>query len=264
MRRTTPHASAEVSPWKGTARGVRIAVIDSGINAFHSHVRHVEAGISVHCREDGSISMRPDWGDALGHGTAIAGILRAKASEAILCSVKIFHRSLNAPPQAAATAIRWAADHGAHVINCSLSTADATHRQIFQDACEYAASRRAHIVAASDGSGWELLPASLAGVIAVAGDESCTWDEYFCGDSPETLFFAHPHPRPLPGRAQARNLQGPSFAAAHIAALAARICEQGPGMDSAEICRVLRAHAAISPAQRESLRRQTASSGGSG
>ncbi len=263
MRRRNTFSLSEVSPWMGSGRGVRIAVIDSGINAFHSHVRKVEAGIGVHCRE-GGIFFAADWSDALGHGTAIAGILRAKAPDAALYSVKIFHRSLDAPAEAAAAGIRWAVDRGAQIINCSLSTADAAHRQIFQDACDYAAAHGSCLVAASDGPARELLPASLPGVIAVAGDESCAWDEYSCGASPDAPFLAHPHPRPLPGRPQAKNLRGASFAAAHVAAWAACIHEQAPTANAAEICRILRANARPSPALQETQRQPSACSGESG
>lgn len=238
---------AGVSPWTGTGLGVSIAVIDSGINALHSHVGRVEGGIGVRLQEDGAVGFDADWSDALGHGTAIAGILRAKAPGALLYSVRIFHQRLQASAVAAAAAIRWAADHGAQIINCSLSTPEAEHRELFRAACDHAAARGACIVAASLAGRPDFLPASLPGVIAVADDSSCAWDEYrssISGPAGEPLFLAHPHPRPLPGRPQERNLQGASFAAAHIAAWAARVREQAPGADAASIARILAAHQA--------------------
>ncbi|MBZ5526770.1 MAG: S8 family serine peptidase [Acidobacteriia bacterium] len=235
------------SPWLGTGQGVSIAVIDSGINPKHSHVGRVEGGIAIRLGEDGVVIFEDDWNDALGHGTAIAGVLRAKAPGALLYSVRIFHQRLQASPAAAAAAIRWAADHGAKIINCSLSTPEAQHRALFQAACDHAAARGACIVAASLPGHFGLLPASLPGVIAVAADPACSWDEYrggTAGPSGEPLFLAHPSPRPLPGRPQEKNLQGASFAAAHIAAWAARIREQAPMADAAAIARILVAHEA--------------------
>ena len=250
LSRANVAAQAEASPWLGTGQGVSIAVIDSGINPRHSHVGRVQGGIAIRLGEDGSAVFEDDWNDALGHGTAIAGVLRAKAPGALLYSVRIFHQRLQASPAAAAAAIRWAAGHGAQIINCSLSTPDARHRELFQAACDHAAARGSCIVAASFPGRGDLLPASLPGVIAVAADPACSWDEYrgrADGPSGEPLFLAHPSPRPLPGRPQEKNLHGASFAAAHIAAWAARIREQTPTADAAAIVRILMAHEGAGP-----------------
>jgi hypothetical protein len=245
ISRANANSEAGVSPWLGTGHGVSIAVIDSGINPGHSHVGRVEGGIGIHLGENGAVVFEDDWNDALGHGTAIAGVLRAKAPGALLYSVRIFQQRLQASPEVAAAAIRWAADHGAQIINCSLSTPEARHRELFQTACDHAAARGACIIAAALPGRGDLLPASLPGVIAVAADAACSWDEYRgCADGPSggPLFLAHPSPRPLPGRPQEKNLQGASFAAAHIAAWAARIREQAPAADAAAIARILAAH----------------------
>jgi len=247
ISRANVNAETGASPWRGTGLGVSIAVIDSGINPRHSHVGQVEGGIAIRIGEDGAAIFENDWNDALGHGTAVAGVLRAKAPGALLYSVRIFQQRLQASPEAAAAAIRWAADCGAQIINCSLSTPETEHRELFQAACGHAAARGCCVVAASLPGRDDLLPASLPGVIAVAADPACSWDEYrgsVSGPSGGPLFLAHPFPRPLPGRPQEKNLRGASFAAAHIAAWAARIREQAPSADAAAIVRILMAHEA--------------------
>lgn len=247
-----PSLSSRGGVANGTGKGVRVAVIDSGINPQHSHVRRVEGGIQVCRGRDGALNFRESWHDSLGHGTALAGVLRGQAPDVQLYSVKIFEKSLCAEAELVVAAIRWAADQNIDIANCSLSTENAADRSLLEEACEYALARGVLIVASTDGGTRDLFPACLAGTIAVAGDERCAWDEYYYCPEKE-IFFAHPHPRPLPGRSQRLNLRGHSFAAAHVAAHLACIRELYPAASREEIIRTLiareKAPAAIREAQ---------------
>jgi subtilisin len=226
----------------GTGSGVKIAIIDSGINAQHSHVQRVEGGTQVCRGQGGALNFLETWHDSLGHGTALAGVLRAKAPNVQLYSVKVFDRVLQTDAEIVAAAIRWVADQEIQIANCSLSTENAADRALLQAACDYATGHGVFLVASTDGEARELFPACLAGIIAVAGDERCAWDEYYyCGE--KRVFLAHPHPRPLPGRPQRFNLRGHSFAAAHVAARIACIRERHPAADSQEILHFLMADA---------------------
>lgn len=244
LKMRAAHASTpnSVTPWAGTGNGVKVAVIDSGINPQHSHVQRVAGGTHIVWGEDGKLSFREEWRDSLGHGTAIAGVLRSKAHDVELHSVKVFDKVLSTHAEVVAEAIRWAADHHMDIANCSLSTNNAQHRTLLQEACDYAAVRSMLIVASSDEGTQPLYPSSLSGVIAVAGDISCAWDDYYYECS-AGVFRAHPHPRPLPRLPRRLNLQGHSFAAAHIAACLARLREQCPGANREDMVRVLIAHA---------------------
>lgn len=229
-------------PHKG-AQGVRVAVLDSGINALHSHVRQVAGGVHVRRRGDGSLEFDPDFRDLLGHGTAVAGVIRAKAPEVELYAVRVFDRELRTQAAVVAAAIGWALEHGMHVVNISLGTERAEHREILQDACDEAIRHGMILVAAAGDEEQEWFPASFHNVIAVAGDERCAWDEHFYCPGQAVPFRAHPSPRPLPGRPQSLNLRGHSFAAAHITARVARILRQKPLARHEEIVEVLIAQA---------------------
>jgi hypothetical protein len=229
-------------PNKG-GQGVRVAVLDSGINALHSHVREVAGGIHVRRHEDGTLEFDPDFRDLLGHGTAVAGVIRAKAPEVVLYAVRVFDRELRTQSAAVAAAIRWAIEHGMHAVNISLGTERAEHREVLQDACDEAVRRGMILVAAAGDGEQEWFPASFANVIAVAGDERCAWDEHFYCPDEAVPFRAHPSPRPLPGRPQSLNLRGHSFAAAHITARVARILQQKPQARHEEIVELLIAQA---------------------
>lgn len=223
-------------------KGVRVALLDSGVNAHHSHVREVAGGVHVRWREDGSLEFDPDCRDVLGHGTAVAGVIRAKAPEVELYAVRVFERELRTHAAVVAAAIRWAVEHGMHVVNISLGTERQDHRELLQAACDEACRQGVILIAASEDER-ECFPASFASVIAVAGDERCAWDEYFYCPDGAVPFRAHPSPRPLPGRPQRFNLRGHSFAAAHITACVARILEEKPQARCDEVVQLLIAQA---------------------
>src|SRR5207237_6075988 len=82
--------------WGGsTGRGVRVAVIDSGIEADHPALAlAVRGGVVVDSdrRTKAQVRLEPDEHprDFFGHGTACAGIIHSLAPEAELYSVRVF------------------------------------------------------------------------------------------------------------------------------------------------------------------------------
>ena len=90
----SPDLWGGISPtttWQGrTGRGVRVAVVDSGIDSHHPALsgkikESVEAVV-----EGGRVSFQASTsGDAAGHGTACAGIITTVAPEVDLYSVKV-------------------------------------------------------------------------------------------------------------------------------------------------------------------------------
>lgn len=231
-----------VLPTKG-GKGVCVAVLDSGINGLHSHVREVTGGVHVRWREDRSVDFDPDYRDLLGHGTAVAGVIRAKAPEVELYAVRVFERELRTHAAVVAEAIRWAIQRGMHVVNISLGTEQEESRDLLKAVCDEAARDGVILVAASDDDERECFPASFPGVIAVAGDAACAWDEHFFCPNNAVPFRAHPSPRPLPGRPQSCNLRGHSFAAAHITARVACILAEKPHTRREELIEFLTAQA---------------------
>ncbi len=247
MNAAEPILPASRSFSAGTGKGVKVAVVDSGINAHHSHIQRVAGGVQIRWEEDDAPAFGEDYRDSLGHGTAIAGVIRAKAPDAELYSVKVFDGDLRTHARVVAAAIGWAAEQRMHVVNVSLSTSKAEHRALLQQACDEATQRGVILVAAGDEPGRDVFPASFANVIGVAGDERCGWDQYVCCPGESIEFRAHPHPRPLRRRPQKFNLRGHSFAAAHITALIARILEQHPAAQRSELIEILAANATPGP-----------------
>jgi subtilisin family serine protease len=122
------HASSAWS--RSTGRGITIAIVDSGIDLTHedlaSKIVAHETCLNGSCSDGGA--------DDVGHGTHVAGIAAAVtgngrgvagvAPGASLMSVKVLTPDGNGGAQGNCSdiglGIRWAADHGARVINLSL------------------------------------------------------------------------------------------------------------------------------------------------
>jgi subtilisin len=211
-----------------TGAGVRVALIDSGVNAGHSHVGFLAGGVGFSLITSGEVQQTADYEDRLGHGTALAGVLRAKAPQVELYAVKIFADRLAASIDVLNTALRWAIDQQMHIINLSLGTANPQHHERLRATVTQAHATGSILVASSPPGQADVLPAALPGVMGVAGDERCAWADYLYVEDDPISFRAHPCPRPLPGPAQAHNFRGHSFASAHVSALLALVVEQYP------------------------------------
>ncbi|MGI5166773.1 S8 family serine peptidase [Spirillospora sp. CA-253888] len=155
-------------------KGVRVAVLDSGVDASHPQLRG-----RVHALDVTGTGLT----DCVGHGTSVTGIigardLRAKgvpflgvAPEAQLISIKVATGGSDNNPKWAPLGIRKAADLGARVINTSFQSLDYAE---LRTAVQYAQRKGAIIVAAAGNTRDEqkqtevnAYPASYPGVIAV-------------------------------------------------------------------------------------------------
>jgi subtilisin family serine protease len=206
-----------------TGRGVRIAVVDTGIHAGHPHVGAVEHCVAF----DDRGNETDDVVDRLGHGTAVAAAMREKAPDVSLISAKVFDRTLSATGLALASAIRWAADRRVDVINLSLGTQNSEHRRLLAEVVDYAHKAGVDIVAAAPDGERVWLPGALPGVIAVSVDWDCPRDECVVSvDGEERMqVTASGFPRPIPGVPPERNLKGQSFAVANATAFIALAME---------------------------------------
>src|SRR5688572_18064986 len=206
-----------------TGRGVRVAVVDSGVHAEHPHVGGVAGGIAI--GPAGELS--DDFVDRLGHGTAVAAAIREKAPECELLAVRVFDRTLMTTGQALVAAIEWSALQGVQLINLSLGTSNQEHAPALAAAVARAAGHGAIVVSAApqDGAAW--LPGGLAGVVAVDVDWDCPRDEcrVVSADADGIRIAASGYPRPIPGVPPERNFSGLSFAVANATGLLALTLE---------------------------------------
>jgi subtilisin family serine protease len=221
-----------------TGRGVRVAVIDSGVHASHPHVGGVDGGFGI--REDGAIDE--DYVDRLGHGTAVTAAIREKAPAARVIAIKVFRDTLATDIVTLARAIDEAVAHGAAVINLSLGTAEVRHRDRLEHAVLRARAGGAIVVAAHDDGGVRWLPGCLEGVVPVRADGSLDRDAYEVGVVDDRrVLVAAPYPRDIPGVPRDKNVHGISFAVANASAFVARALEAAPGADIAQVFATLQA-----------------------
>jgi len=208
-----------------TGAGVRIALIDSGINEAHSHIGRIAGGVAFSLGPDDQVVPQENYRDRLGHGTALAGILRFKAPAAELFAVRIFDDRLVTSIEILEAALRWAIEHRMHVINLSLGTANPDHRARMLRLAAQARRAGVLIAASSPPENSAMLPAALESIFGVAASEDCAWTQCRYVAEDPIHFRAHPSPRPLPGLDQSRNYRGHSFASAHLSALLALLIQ---------------------------------------
>ena len=217
-----------------TGRGVRVAIVDSGVHASHPHVGGIAGGIAFdeNGREDA------DYVDRLGHGTAVTAAIKEKAPDAELYAVKVFDRTLSTHITNLINAIEWAARAGMHVVNLSLGTPRPEHEGVLRDAVDRAAAGGLAIVAARDDRGVRWWPGSLSGVVPVQLDWTCPRTEYRVAKSDGvTVFRASGFPREIPGVPPERNLNGISFAVANMTGFVACIRQRlGRAAPDAMVC----------------------------
>ena len=219
-----------------SGRGVRVAIIDSGVHASHPHVNGIEQGVAI--RADGSLD--DDFVDRLGHGTAVAAAIREKAPEALLVAIKVFWETLATDVASLVCGIDEACRRGAKIINLSLGTANPAHRPLLEAAADRAAQHGAFIVAAGEDNGTRWLPGSIAGVVAARLEWDIPRDTYRVVEvNDRRVVSASGYPRDIPGVPREKNLKGLSFAVANTTGFVARALQAMPGATVAQALELL-------------------------
>ncbi len=155
----------------GTGRGVRVAVVDSGIDALHPSVGAVAEYVAVERderTESGLCIVDGAHDDLYGHGTACASIIRALAPEVELVSVRVLGENLKGSAAAFATGVEWCIEHDVQVINLSMSTSSDRWAESFWELVDDATYRRVMLVSAMNNERKRTIPSEFAGVFSVA------------------------------------------------------------------------------------------------
>lgn len=207
----------------GKGHGIRIAHVDSGINPWHSHIHRVCGGVGIYVDEEGRMKLSDDYRDTLGHGTAVAAAVSEHVPEADHYAVKIFDRSLSAYVEVLCAAIEWCIDHEMQLINLSLGVkADLPE---LAEVCRFAEQAGIMIVSSCYEAGGLCWPGYYPSVFGVRADSACSYGQFLYTPKQAVDIQAYGLPRRLEGPIQKYNLQGHSFAAAHVTGWFAQLIE---------------------------------------
>ncbi len=228
-----------------TGAGVAVAIIDSGVDADHPDVGGVASAVAMESdtsRDEGYRAVEGPHEDLVGHGTACAAIIRSLAPDVDLHSIRVLGTNLKGRGLLFHAGIQWAVEHGINVANLSLSSKSETMYGPLHDISDRAYFARTLLVCAANNSPGPTFPSEYASVVSVAARPS---------DDPWTL-SCNPEP-PVEFGARGIDIRvawsdggstvatGNSFAAPHVAAMAALILAKHPGLTPYQVKAVLQA-----------------------
>lgn len=241
-----PLTDARDWAWGGaTGKGVRVCIIDSGIDGTHPLVGGVDRAVFVEVGEDGEAQIAEDGeGDLFGHGTACAGIIRALAPDCEIHSVRTLGRQLTGRGVVLLAGLEWAIAEGYDVINLSLSMSKASFVEQLRELADRAYFRNCLIVAAAHNMPVVSYPWRFPAVVSVGSHSGSDPLEFYANPTPPVEFLACGVDVELAWLEHATiRATGNSFATPHIAGLAARILSKHPGLTPFEVKSLLRATA---------------------
>jgi len=215
--------------------GVRIAVIDSGIEADHPLLGgSIDQNGSVEFSVDESGAVQQHDGphsDVYGHGTACAGIIHALAPAATITSVKVLDQSLKGRAAAFHAGLQWAVNQGFEVINLSLGAGRKEWALAFHELCDRAYFNNSFIVTAANNIQRDSYPSLFASVTSVAANTSMDPLRFHFNPEPPTEFLARGINVEVPWlNGSTITTTGNSFAAPHIAGMACLIKGEHPDL----------------------------------
>jgi subtilisin len=224
-----------------TGAGVRVCILDSGIQPDHPLVGEVQSAVGVSIVGDDEVVVGPDEeGDRVGHGTACAGIVRSLAPDCELHSVRVLGAGYTGSGPVLLEGLRWAVDQGFDVVNMSLSTTKSKFATVLHELADRAYFNGTTIVAAAHNLPVESYPWRFASVISVGSHEEDDPLVFYANPEPPVEFFARGVDVRVAwvGGATIRTT-GNSFATPHLAGICALVRAKHPELTPFQLKNVL-------------------------
>jgi subtilisin len=241
LRHEWPEEVTREWAWGGaTGAGVRVCILDSGIERDHPLVGPVERAVAVVVEGEEMFVDEDDQGDLCGHGTACAGIVRALAPECELHSVRVLGAGYTGSGDALLAGLEWAVEQDYDVINMSLSTTKSKFATMLHELADSAYFRRSIVVASAHNMPVESYPWRFSSVISVGSHEEPEPLAFYYNPSPPVEFFGRGVDVDVAWlEGTTLSCSGNSFATPHISGICALIRSKHPELTPFQVKSVL-------------------------
>lgn len=224
-----------------TGKGVRVCILDSGVDGSHPLVGGLESAVAISLGEgDAVVASEDAEGDVSGHGTACAGIVRRLAPEASISSVRVLGANFTGSGGVLLGGLRYAIEQGFDVINMSLSTTKKPFASVLHELADSAYFKRTVLVASAHNMPVESYPWRFSSVISVGSHEDPDPLAYYYNPNPPVEFFGRGVNVEVPwlgGRTL--TVSGNSFATPHVSSICALILSKHPDLTPFQLKSVL-------------------------
>lgn len=228
--------------WQGAdGAGVRVCIVDSGIEKSHPLVGPIELSASVVFGVEGQprvALIEPE--DNAGHGTACAGIVRSVAPKASISSMRVLTNAKTGTGLALLAGLEWAIEEGFDVINLSVSTARSEFREALSELADRAYFRRCSLIVSAHNMPVRSFPWPFASVLSVAAHDEPDPFLHYYNPAPPVEFYGRGVAVPVAwlNGGQIRST-GNSYAAPHVSGLCALILSKHPWLTPFQLKSVL-------------------------
>jgi len=217
----------------GTGAGVRVGIIDTGVDSAHDDLQgRLKASYDVVVEGGGvQVVARERGVDAVGHGTACAGIIHRLAPDAALYDVRALGSGPTNTGAKLVHGLKFAIEQGWDVINLSLGTNAERLRDPLSKLADLAYYKGVLLIAAKDNHAERAYPAALSSLVAVDMDhfEDPTTFRYHADRITEVEAEGVYVEAPSPGN-QRGVFTGTSFACPHVTGLTVRLRQHVPDL----------------------------------
>jgi subtilisin family serine protease len=228
--------------WGGsTGKGVRVCILDSGVDTGHPLVGEVQRAVAVSIGPNDEVTVDDDTeGDLCGHGTACAGIVRGLAPDCELTSVRVLGAGFTGSGGVLLAGLRWAVEQGFDVVNMSLSTTKRQFAGILHELSDKAYFRRNVLVASAHNMPVESYPWKFSSVISVGSHEESDPLTFYYNPDPPVEFFARGVDVEVAWMGGSKiRCTGNSFATPHMTGLCALVLGKHPDLTPFQLKSVL-------------------------
>ncbi|MBX7265708.1 S8 family serine peptidase [Micromonospora sp. Llam7] len=227
------------------ATGVRVCLIDSGVDRLHEELAGAEITALAVELDGGGVPriVADEESDPSGHGTACAAIIRRMAPGCAITSIRVLTGALlRGRGELLLHALEWAVEHGYKLVNLSLSTTDPGRKERLRDILDRAFTQGTTVVAAAHNGPFVSYPWRLPTTISVGAHGVPDPEHLEANPAPPVDFFAH-GVEVLSTRVGGGScrMSGNSFAAPHVTGLCARVLHRHPEFGTEQLRQTLTA-----------------------